>query len=857
MDIVDVCSTTNLDLTQRFYNIDNTYLKTNHKILLVNQTKNIENGLYTIDSRGKLISSDFLSYSGNTYRYKAYTKLGDNKHKQWHLKNSGGVFPKLSEPSSYISGKTYIIKNFFSYDINSTNPKLIFTDYDISRHINPNNYNLYSGFVFNSNILINDEKIIIKYHNNEYIINIDSDTNKFIYSGITSSNTVKNKYDDSVYTFVEVSSDFYNSSIIGDYVEFICTGNTNLSYKTYIKSKDNSTNLVSLKDPIPDYILINLSNNKYTITNLQWSVPGNTKDTLEKSYLSKYYTIDSSMNVLPNYYKYNPYFDYDGLSFIISGNTYNVNQFLTNNVYIKYKLYEHLNLINPIFDNTYTFLNSMNLLNFSTGFTILTPPIESSEYYNIYPKGTYLKIIPTIPSDTNYFKKNTFVNLNDTYKTLVIDVRDDYFIIETYKSNSGLTISSINTIYTLTGISELLYDVYKNEENEWYRYRDDDMKKNICISYSRIIEKDINITKYTTGLLTQDDKHKFVLEMYNPENLLNNGGHITYTYDPNLIYKPIELIEIGIDKHTKIPIPILNENLLITYDSLTGSTQINDNIFYFNLTSSSFFEYSIISDSITTLNINWGDGNIENITFNGSFANNHTYIINQNYTITFYGNLNHIKRISANGNISNGDFTKIRNLESLDLSNNVLIDLNIDGLIYIKNLVLHNNILVDSDKYFNIINSNTNIYGGLIDTAGGTNRYITSVSSISRDNLLLKTWRLYYNLPPNNNLPVVETLYPNIANNISDTQKTSAKLIGNITSNGGSDVNSLGFIYSLDSLMTSPITVISPISYPSPIPQNFIVTATPLLRLTTYYCQSFATNTNGTVYGNIVSFTTN
>lgn len=47
--------------------------------------------------------------------------------------------------------------------------------------------------------------------------------------------------------------------------------------------------------------------------------------------------------------------------------------------------------------------------------------------------------------------------------------------------------------------------------------------------------------------------------------------------DPKLKLKPIELIDIGIDKHTKIPIPILNTNIVVTYDETdTFEVEIKD-----------------------------------------------------------------------------------------------------------------------------------------------------------------------------------------------------------------------------------------------------------------------------------------
>jgi hypothetical protein len=574
-----------------------------------------------------------------------------------------------------------------------------------------------------------------------------------------------NKYDEwwltatneSVYTFVKVSSNFYSNTNLNDYVQIEISGNTSLFYNTFIKSKDNSVDYyVSLKDPIPNNLLTDLSGYSYTITNLQWSTIGNIQTILNSAYHSKYFYVDPSLNVSPTYYQYNHYFDYDGLQIIYSGVSYTEYSFSTTNSYSKYKLYEHLNSINPtIFNNSYSFLSDVNLTLFTSGLTAFNE-IQSSEYLGMYPKGTYVKITPTNPSDMYFLKNHTFVNLNSIYKTLIVDyVPNEYFIIETYKSNSGLTITSIDSIYTLTGISVLLYSVYKNEENDWYRVKDDDLRKDICISYSRIIENDINITKNTTALLTQDDNHKFVLEMYNPENLMNNGGNITFSYDPNLIYKPIELIEIGVDKHTKIPIPILSENLVITYDLLTGATSGSTTgttaygsfSFKIKATIGMVFNYILQSISPTTLDIDWGDG-LETITFNGYYIGSHTYSANNFFGITFQGDLQYLRSVTVNGGgIFISNVMNINNLTSLTLSNNILPDFDITGLLYLTHLDLSNNNLVDVDKFFNILDSN-GLLNGYINTSGmgiaGLNAHVTTISQVSRNNLILKGWTLVY-----------------------------------------------------------------------------------------------------------------
>jgi len=758
MDTVDVCSTTNLDLTQRFYKIDNVNLKTNHKILLVNQNDKTQNDLYKVDQRGFLIRSSQLADSGNTFRYKGYVKLGDNKHNQYHLKNSGDYFPTSGTFAEYMLGHTYIIKHFFSYDINAVTPvpKLIFTDYDIARHINPENYSLYTGFILPSTSVVK-----IKYHDNPvYTITVDgglfySDSISInnIFTGLTSL-----PGGDKENFYIKTGGGFSD----GDYLKIeLNSTNINLIYNTYTILDPLTIPYIILKDPIPLNILNDFYNSggTYTVTNLQHS--SNLNDTLLESYYSKYFEISGGTELIPKYYKYNHYFDYDGLQFSFDGGLTYTN-FTTSNYYIKYKLYEHLNAINSVFDGSYSFPNYPNssLINFTTGFTVLVTDTQSSEYYDSYPKGTYIKITPTNPSDIYFFRKNTFVNLNGTYKTLIVDyVQNEYFIIETYKSNSGLTINNIDTIYTLTGISDLLYSVYKNDENSWYRVRPDNIRKQICNSYSRIIENDPNITKYVTGLLTQDDKNKFILELYNPENLYNNGGNVTFSYDPNLIYKPIELIEIGIDKHTKIPIPVLTENLQITYDLLTGVTSgsttgstSHDSFKFLTKMTNGTFSYSLISSNSTTLTIDWGDGTtLETISFNGVYSGSHVYMADQFLTITFSGDLQFIYYVfAANNVIFKADVSKLKNLITLNLNDNVLPEIDINGLIYLNDLHLKNNNLETSlsvnnvDVLFNILDTNGKINGD-IDTSGTGNSAVTNSSLTARNNLISKGWTLAYN----------------------------------------------------------------------------------------------------------------
>lgn len=532
---IDVCSTINLDITQKYYKIDNANLKTGHKVLLVAQTNPAENDIYTVDSRGYLILSDELATTGKTWRYKAYIKLGDNKGKQYHLINSGNRFPLKGERKYFLDGHGYIIKSTFNYDINDTGPivpKLIFTDYEFARISVNKNYELYNGFYLPS--FITGDTVDIQYHGNSYIINIDDDSSKYIYTGVTSGGTHDTgstiyNYNDlttdgfGYETYILTDSTFCSNSSVYDYLKFEISGETNLYLNTFIKRIDSPYIIIS--DYINDKILNDYytggTTATYTLTNLQYSPQSTIKETMLESFYSKYFNIDDSNYLYPIEYTYNKYVDYDGFQFVFSGDTTIINTFLTQNHYINYKLYEHLNEINSsLFNSGYSFL--IHHLLYSGDFT--------TEYYDSTdPHGTLLKITPTIPSDTNYFKKYTYVNLPAlSGKTLIVDlVPNEYFIIETYKADSGSTINEIETIYNLEEISDILYDVYINDETptniNYYRIREGSMRKNICNAYADFISQDTGIIDQVTAFLMQDSENKFLLKIYDPENLYNGG----------------------------------------------------------------------------------------------------------------------------------------------------------------------------------------------------------------------------------------------------------------------------------------------------------------------------------------------
>ena len=96
-------------------------------------------------------------------------------------------------------------------------------------------------------------------------------------------------------------------------------------------------------------------------------------------------------------------------------------------------------------------------------------------------------------------------------------------------------------------------------------------------------------------------------------------------------------------------------------------------------------------------------------------------------------------------------------------------------------------------------------------------------------------------------LPIVVTV------GSRDIESDKAVLTGTITSNGGTDLTSYGFVFSKDE---NPTTENNKIEVGENTTGGYSGTANSLNRLTTYYFKAYATNSAGTSYGDQLSFKT-
>lgn len=82
-----------------------------------------------------------------------------------------------------------------------------------------------------------------------------------------------------------------------------------------------------------------------------------------------------------------------------------------------------------------------------------------------------------------------------------------------------------------------------------YRRLNDQQRKNIYNAYANVIEKlDLNqsIRNNITGIIFENYKHVFTFKVYRPSDITDN----------RLTYSPIEIVKIGVNNKTTIPIKI-------------------------------------------------------------------------------------------------------------------------------------------------------------------------------------------------------------------------------------------------------------------------------------------------------------
>jgi len=446
----------------------------------------------------------------------------------------------------------------------------------------------------------------------------------------------------------------FNSSATTYSTNGIEIPSANLNYYTTIK--EISGNTITINDNIPFYIYNDLANSGYSyrIRNLHYSEYSyfqlmNYVNASPFNQILRAEITNNELKLIPDSeYKY---FDYSFLSFDyseINGGTTSTSAytFNTDNQYAEYELKTFIdNIFTPLSGPTNIYNeNSLCSGNYhiqeiydtSNNHQYISGgwyPIQSSRYkiipidshkhtlksfkpYTYIDFGDLTKVTTNIPYDY-YDRANlelssvTFIankspyEISDSGRTMITEVYEDYMIIEKpFNDNTSLgftggtgTVSGITGVYDLVNVAKLddiadiLLKAYLNKNSDYYETKSDSERYRISAAYGRIIKNNSIIRNNSTGMVYQDENDLFNLDIFN----INVDENYKYD-DPNLLYTPVEIFNLGIDKKIKTPIPIEIEDININYESenifISGTTINYNNVYQ---------EKSFIWDS---LNIN-------------------------------------------------------------------------------------------------------------------------------------------------------------------------------------------------------------------------------------------------------------
>lgn len=694
---VDIATKEQIDLNINHFEIDNIKMKPGHKVLLLEQQNASDNDIYMINDNYFLENSNLLSTRESAYRAKIYVKMGTYEQKQYFLTDFGNQFPITGETKNFTTGHSYMIKNYIDYNIKNIetgytydisgntigNPnKIIFTNYKVARSLSETK-------TWNDIEFTPTSAITINYLNDSYSLTSEYDMIYYDMTGSTSSQTYSTW---NGLSFFVIDSNFYNHSSIGDHslisfkkgsgtfdTEMIPTS-SEFNYLSKIRYIDS--NYVAF-DEIPSYMINDIltGNTAYTfrVRNLHYcsATTNSYEDYLNYSPygdILDFRTI-GGLNIKPyqnsDYYKW---FDFNLITInnIINGVS-SAYTFKTNNQYQNYKLKTFLDNLGTtpelIYNSAYYLSDEYYIeeiwehTSYNRDGSFHSLGGASSTYYNR--QSSRWKIIPYDTTKLSQFRPNTYIDYGvlttgntgvitpysfidgDTGRTLITEVNDKYMIVEkprlehdpdssyynpTTNKLEGLTYDIINVSKT-QDISDILYELYLSYEHSYYYYYSDSFYNRICSSYAEIIKENRLIRNMTSGILYQKND-LFNFDIFNI-NIDDNFNHLD---DVNLTYKPIELIDIGIDGKTKLPIPLVINNIDIKNSSFpyfTGHTEFD----YGSIEHQSFMRDSVIVNNKLHFLIQYQG----KLYFNGEETSGGTYLqkyyTQNNATLVFDKNL--------------------------------------------------------------------------------------------------------------------------------------------------------------------------------------------------------------------------
>ena len=584
IQMVDVGATSNIDITKQWQKINDIQLKSGQYILLANQDSEYENDVYKVTQQYYLENANFLLNRTLSERFSVSIKMGVYKDKQFFLLNNGLDFPITGEPKHFIEGNSFILKHIIKYNLYNTSSnsavtsKIFFTDYEIAKKQLSVNYSLYNNVEFSvaDSVTPTSDYFQIYHHHDSFIMRTGSTSDRAI-SGLTSQITNNT---DSLSGGTTISGITTFIGDVGDYIIInIISGLTvYLSMNTHIKISD--TDLIVLEDVIPNRLLNYTSGMIFNLYN--WNIATSWTTAISQlgyTLYSRFFDVSDNLTgsthnltFTSKEYVYDKYFDYNDLTFKVNDEGL-LNSFSSLNNYITYNLNTRLNLANPsVFDSGFTFHNSFSASTFSASYT----------------DDSRIKLSFTNSGDTSNFREFTYVELIaliEPYKVMIwkIDGGDIYVEKPAYWS-SGTAVTSLQNIDGLSNISDILQEVYINTDYDWYISKKENIRRNICSAYAQLLSENVDFRKNATGILYENEFNEFILKLYDLEN------------DYQLDFSTIELMRLGADRKTRIPVPLNSEELIAIQTESEYWDVLDDGLVYSGSTALDYISTNTTDD---------------------------------------------------------------------------------------------------------------------------------------------------------------------------------------------------------------------------------------------------------------------
>jgi len=256
----------------------------------------------------------------------------------------------------------------------------------------------------------------------------------------------------------------------------------------------------------------------------------------------------NSITIQPIYNEQEIYFNYDALTIELSGVTSYT--FDTNCLYNKYNLELFLAQFgyaaNAVIYEPYA-TNAVTMVGYTFGDYYMTMDIADSSELTEY---TYLELT---------------TNTGNTYNTIITQITGNTItVISPLNYQSGEVVTEIANLYTIGDISNVLQKTYENYDQDEYRKHHIQIQKLVYNAYAEIINQyqdNQELRLKITGLIFENDKKIMVLKIFDPADFIDN----------RMLYEPVEIVRIGKDRKTSIPITIKDFSKGIAADEINAN----------------------------------------------------------------------------------------------------------------------------------------------------------------------------------------------------------------------------------------------------------------------------------------------